>query len=436
MKKKYHRRILHRENKNSNTELIQSPATDISGLEGLIDLGHRMEYQAKERAWGGAGIPETEVALITQGRADSIPMNADLIKYIYRYDKVDDQRIPDEIYYRWCKKPTTAEEVYRRRTFRKRRRAYFLRQAVKIGSYWFPEIYLPDPEDPEWSWKEGIEINKPAQSLYQLNHGKVFWDPYKHLRVNGTSPHYKYPWHATCVNLDVPPNPVSHVQRPTSKFSRFDVLRFPRSEFTVEEDPDSVMYHPEYMGIRIQTGTNTDPIDLTFDPSIFRPPPHEEWIKLYEEQQGQIKTNTVSANTPVKLDDPFDPSLMRAYLSPRDLQLENECVIINNNECSKWGEYHQLDKNDLDSWRKNNTAATQEQNEEDQPTAAFEVRSPEETPKRVARKSLQSSRLNELAASISPPAAPRLKPNKTNNKPRYQSRGNYGSKLVRRYKKR
>ena len=48
--------------------------------------------------------------------------------------------------------------------------------------------YLPDPEDPEWSWKEGIEMDWPAQSLYQLNEGRVLWDPYNHLRVNGMHP--------------------------------------------------------------------------------------------------------------------------------------------------------------------------------------------------------------------------------------------------------
>ena len=114
----------------------------------------------------------------------------------------------------------------------------------------------------------------------------MFWDPYKHLRVNGMPPHYKYLWHATCVSSDNPPNPARHVQRPTEQFIRFNEQRFPRSELTLEGTPDSVMYHPAYNGIRIQgAGTDTDPIDLTFDPSIFRPPPHEELVKLYEDQQ-------------------------------------------------------------------------------------------------------------------------------------------------------
>ena len=420
----------------SGSNPSQNTTTDTSGFEGWTDHSYRMSYQTKERSWGGDGISEADVAILTQGRASAIPTNADLIKYIYGYDEVDDPRIPYEVYYRWCKKPTTAEEVYRRRSFRRRRRAYFLRSAIKMGSYWFPEIYLPDPEDPEWSWKEGIEMDKPAQSLYQLNHGRVFWDPYKHLRVNGTPPHYKYLWHATCVNPDLPPNPVSHVQRPTSQLSRFDEQKFPSSDFTVEEDPDSVIYHPEYWGIKIQEGTNIDPIDLTFDPSIFRPPPHEEWIKLFDDEQEPIPIDNASANTLKKINNPFDPSSMTAYLSPRKSQLEDECVIVIDNNCSKWGEYHQRDKNKLDAWSRDSAVLIQEQTKEAQPTTSKEVEHPEETPKRVARRSFQSSRLNELVTNISPPAAPKLKPNKINNKPRYQSRSNYGSKPGRRYKKR
>ena len=412
-------------NPNQNTD------TDTPRFEDWKDQSHRMSYQTKEKSWGGDGTSEADVAIITQGRASSIPTNADLIKNIYGYDEIDDPRIPDELYYRWCKKPTTAEEVYRRKSFRRRRRAYFLRSAIKIGPYWFPEIYLPDPEDPEWSWKEGIEMDKPAQSLYQLNHGRVFWDPYKHLRVNGTSPHYKYLWHAICVNPDVPPNPVSHVQRTTSQFSRFDAQKFPRSEFTVEEDPDSVMYHPEYRGIKIQEGTNTDPIDLTFDPSIFRPPPQEEWIKLYEDPQEPIPVDDAP-----ELNNLFDPSSMIDYLSPRESQLEDDCVIVIDNNCSKWGEYPPRDKNNLNAWKRGGSVLIQEQAKEVQPTTSRGVEHSKETPKRVARKSFQSSRLNELAANISPPAAPKLKPNKIYNKPRYQSRSNYGSKPGRRYKKR
>ena len=55
-------------------------------------------------------------------------------------------------------------------------------------------------------------MDRPAQSLYQLNAGRVFWDPYKHIRVNNVHPYYKWSGHATCVNFEVPQNPVRHVQ--------------------------------------------------------------------------------------------------------------------------------------------------------------------------------------------------------------------------------
>ena len=72
--------------------------------------------------------------------------------------------------------------IERRENFRERRRAYFARPAIKIGHSWSLEKYIPDPEDHEWFWKEGLELDLPAQSVYQLNDGKVFWDLYKHLR--------------------------------------------------------------------------------------------------------------------------------------------------------------------------------------------------------------------------------------------------------------
>ena len=139
---------------------------------------------------------------------------------------MDDPRVPDHIHYRRCKRPTTLEEVYRRWSFRIRRRANFARPAVNIGGVWFPELYLPDPEDPEWSWKEGIEVDRPAQSLYQLNEGKVFWDPFKHLRVNGTHPHYKWPVHENCIQRSIPPNPIRHVKRPTEQFLKLSIFNY------------------------------------------------------------------------------------------------------------------------------------------------------------------------------------------------------------------
>ena len=121
------------------------------------------------------------MSTLLEGREDQIPTNHDCIKELYDYETEDDLTIPDELHYRWCKPPGSAPELIRRHKHRERRFEYFHRPAIKRGNLWFPDRYLPDPEDPEWSWKEGLELDKPAQSAYQLNKGCCFWDPSKHF---------------------------------------------------------------------------------------------------------------------------------------------------------------------------------------------------------------------------------------------------------------
>ena len=75
-------------------------------------------------------------------------------------------------------------------------------------------------------------MDQPAQSLYQLNSGKVFWDPYNHLRTNGAHPYYKWPCHEQCINRRTPLNPIRHDKRPTEQFARFNNKDFPRIKFT------------------------------------------------------------------------------------------------------------------------------------------------------------------------------------------------------------
>ena len=195
-------------------EVVREVRSIISEIRpvGWLDNERRMIYNTNEVDWSRNGISEEEMANIKRDHIDKVPTNADCIKYLYGHDEVDDPRIPDHIHYRRCKRPTTLEEVYRRWAFRLRRRAYFARPASNIGGVWFPELYLPDPEDPEWSWKEGIEVDRPAQSLYQLNEGRVFWDPFKHLRVNGNHPYYKWPAHENCIDRSVLPDPIRHVK--------------------------------------------------------------------------------------------------------------------------------------------------------------------------------------------------------------------------------
>ena len=257
---------------------VRSLIADVPA-EGWLETDTQMVYHNGESKWGGDGVPETDMVGIKQGATNKTPTNADCIEYLYGYEEIDDPKIPDAIYYRRCKKPTATEELYRRHSFRVRRRRFFARSAIYIGGSWFLEPYFPDPEDPEWSWKEGIEMNRPAQSLYQLNEGKVFWDPYKHLRVNGVHPHYKFASHERCIDRKVPPNPIRHVQRPLEQFQRFNEELFPSSELTMEGSLDAVRYHPLYKGIRTKfDGTEDDPIDLTttLEDHIFYLPEGEE----------------------------------------------------------------------------------------------------------------------------------------------------------------
>ena len=208
---------------------------------------------------------------------NKISTNTEWITYLYNYIELDDPKIKDHEYYRCCKRPTNIEEVYRRHNFRIRRRKYFARPAINIGGLWFPEPYLPDPEDPEWSWKERIEMDRPAQSLYQLNEGRVFWDPYKHLRVNGMHPYYRWPCLEQVIDRKVPPNPIRHVQRPLEQFARFDIKQYPSSKLNLKGKIDLAIYHPRYTGFKPK---NMEDLDEQLDMGwIFYPPEREQWYK-------------------------------------------------------------------------------------------------------------------------------------------------------------
>ena len=106
--------------------------------EGWLEGDTKMQYHTNEARWGAEGVADNEVERIVQSRTNKIPTNADCIAYLYNYTEVDNPKVEDHIYFRHCKRPTNIEEVYRRHTFRIRRRQYFARLATNIGGLWFP----------------------------------------------------------------------------------------------------------------------------------------------------------------------------------------------------------------------------------------------------------------------------------------------------------
>ena len=404
--------------------------------EGWWEGDTKMFYHTNEARWGAEGVPNEEVENIVKHRTNKVPTNADCITHLNDYIELDDPKIEHHIYYRRCKRPTNIEEVYRRHTFRIRRRRYFARPAINIGGLWFPEPYMPDPEDPEWSWKEGIEMDRPSQSVYQLTEGRVFWDPYKHLRVNGMHPYYRWPCHEQVINREIPPNPIRHVQGPLEQFARFDTKHYPSSKFNSKGKVDYAIYHPRYNGFKPKSLSDFDePLDMGW---IFYSPEGEEWCKQI--QSGDVETNAKSVNTKSKSkeasakEDPFYTSQMRSYLSPprtsRQIQPARQ-------ENQKWGSYmgktassykedykQHKDEGASGDTRKQNTTSVSNLiphlRDDVTPMITTPIVTTEVLPStskgnpskyvipKIARQSIQSNKLNDLVAKVSPTARPIL----------------------------
>ena len=395
--------------------------------EGWIETDQRMFYNTNESEWGSEGISDDEMQSIKQHHACKIPTNADCIKYLYDYEETDDPKIPDHLYYRHCKRPTTMEEIYRRWSFRLRRRAYFARPAIYVKGHWWPELYLSDPEDPEWSWKEGIEVDRPAQSLYQLNEGKVFWDPFKHLRVCGVHPYYKWPAHESLVDRSLPPNPIRHVKRPTEQLMKFSVQRFPHSHFTTREPPDAVQYHPSYKGFRPlgDGSTTSDLVDLTQNNPMFWPPPGQEWFIPVDDKFEHNNDQQASSQAMATIENTcFDNGDMLPYLSPTSLSTKEE-EAVQESMASNWGCYHETTTNpeSLKQWQAGNldmgpesitpvTTTPREAltlspiNSINPGRSNVSSMKPYVIPK--LPKGISSTKVNELVAKVSPPARPIL----------------------------
>ena len=109
---------------------FDQPQEEIEDWSTILSRGKQQEK------WGREGIHEDDLAIMIADRIDPTPTNRDLISYIW---EKDDPTIPTAKYYRWCKPPTSIEELHRRENFRTLRREYFDGPAIKIGNTWNPE---------------------------------------------------------------------------------------------------------------------------------------------------------------------------------------------------------------------------------------------------------------------------------------------------------
>ena len=262
-----------------------------------------------KRQWEPEGVDVDLMRDMIGERHNRGVTNEDCIAVIYNYTLDDDLSMPDEEYFRWCEPPTDKEELYRRYSYRLRRVHYFRRPAFYHNHKWYPEKYLPDPEDPEWSWKEDIEVDRPAQSAYQLSQGQVFWDPDRHKRNVGDHPHYKFKWHYDQINKDVPPEPLKHLVRPLAIGARFTIDKYPWSEYKPRANY-TPNYHPDWKGWRVSdpvmvnltNGRKTYMGEVRPDTTaqIFQPPVGQGWVKQYEDRErsfgSELKQSTASAN--------------------------------------------------------------------------------------------------------------------------------------------
>ena len=359
------------------------------------------------------------MAIITSDRIDTRPTNRDCISYIYGYYENDNPAIPTEIYYRWCKPETTPEGMHRRENFTVRRREYFDGPAIKKGTAWYPERYLPDPEDPEWSWKEGLEMEMPAMSVYQLNECKVFWDPYKHRRNKGEQPYYRWYGHANAVNDKLPPNPMVHVQRPTMHGEKFSRRWYPSSGFDTRGPKDQVMYHPKYKGPKVSDLMNNPNWRSIAKEDIFQPPEGEEWIEKFSEKRTPRKSEKKAKIANRQIDaDPFDTKQMRPYREEAQYSNTNEEYSPENR--ARWGKLKT--KPQLENIEGQQGYMSKEE-VAGEPTTSGTANPKFKIPKLSERREITTDKLNNLSANISPPAKERKRETSSSIQPHKNKKG-------------
>ena len=258
-------------------------------------------------------------------------------------------------------------------------------------------------------------------SFFQLNEGKVFWDPYKHKRNKSEQPYYRWYVHANAVNNKLPPNPMVHVQRPIMHGEWFDKRWFPCSGFETRGTKDTVIYHPKYNGPKISVLSYKQPPEPIDEGSIFRPPEEKEWIEAFSEKKTPRKEKKKNkANNEQTDPNPFDLSQMKPYHD--NIRISTTTKEYTPRNDAKWGKLQSEPQPTINKWQQGHMSKEEVAGEPTTPGVAnpkFKI------PKLSERKELVSDKLNQLAASISPPAKERKKDTSSTTQPHKNKKGRH-----------
>ena len=215
-----------------------------------------------------------------------------------------------------------------------------------------------------------------------------------------------------------------HVQRPIMHGGRFDKRWFPSSDFKTRGTKDAVMYHPKYNGPKISVLNYTQPPDPIDEESIFRPPEGEEWIKAYSEKRTLKKEEMKNKAKKKQVDsDPFDTSQMKPYHDNTEHPTANKEVT--SEKSTKWGRIQSEPQSTINKWQQ------VQQGHMTIEEVAGEARTPGavnpkfKIPKFSEKKEITADKLNELAASISPPAKEGKKEAPSTTQPHKNKKGQH-----------
>ena len=214
-----------------------------------------------------------------------------------------------------------------------------------------------------------------------------------------------------------------HVYRPIMHGEKFDKWWFPSSGFETRGNKDTVMCHPKYNGPKISVRNYTQPPEPIDEEAIFRPPEEEEeWIEAYSEKRTPKKEERKNKAKDKQIDsDPFDTSQMKRYRDNTKYTTESKEVTPDNS--AKWGELQSELQSTINKWQQRQQVHMSIEEVAGEPTTSGAANPKFKIPKLPERKELVSDKLNQFAASISPPAKERKKETSGTTQPNKNKKG-------------